>query len=60
MTHLTVLILIIIKIDPEEYLHRVGRTARGADSQGRALLILLKNELGILRLLLKYKVKRYN
>ncbi len=49
--------LILSKIkDPEEYLHRVGRTARGAEAKGRALLILLKNELGILRLLVKYKV----
>jgi len=45
--------------DPEEYLHRVGRTARGANSNGKALLILLKNELGILRQLMKYKVIIY-
>lgn len=27
--------------DPKEYIHRVGRTARGTNSQGRALLFLL-------------------
>jgi len=41
---------------PEEYLHRVGRTARGAKSSGKALLFLLKEELGFLRYLKKRKV----
>ena len=30
--------------DPKEYIHRVGRTARGTNSQGRALLFLLPGE----------------
>lgn len=35
--------------DPKEYIHRVGRTARGADgAQGRALLMLLPEEVGFL------------
>eukprot|EP00917_Polyrhabdina_sp_WS-2016_P032960 GHVP01070307.1.p1 GENE.GHVP01070307.1~~GHVP01070307.1.p1 ORF type:complete len:506 (-),score=94.10 GHVP01070307.1:1129-2646(-) len=31
--------------DPKEYIHRVGRTARGADGKGKALLFLLPEEL---------------
>eukprot|EP00744_Colponema_vietnamica_P001842 GILI01003003.1.p1 GENE.GILI01003003.1~~GILI01003003.1.p1 ORF type:complete len:473 (+),score=143.46 GILI01003003.1:493-1911(+) len=42
--------------DPKEYIHRVGRTARGASGQGRALLFLLPEELGFLRYLKKAKV----
>jgi len=37
-------------------LHRVGRTARGAHSKGKALLILLENEIGLIRYLKKYKI----
>lgn len=37
--------------DPEEYIHRVGRTARGARCTGKALLFLQENELGFLRFL---------
>lgn len=37
--------------DPKEYIHRVGRTARGAQGKGRALLFLLPEELGFLRYL---------
>ncbi|XP_014774315.1 uncharacterized protein LOC106872015 isoform X1 [Octopus bimaculoides] len=37
--------------DPKEYIHRVGRTARGEGSTGKALLILQPNELGFLRYL---------
>ena len=33
--------------DPKEYIHRVGRTARGTNSQGRALLFLLPEETGM-------------
>ena len=36
---------------PEDYIHRVGRTARGSNSKGRALLFLLESELGFLRYL---------
>lgn len=42
--------------DPEDYIHRVGRTARGANAKGRALLFLLESELGFLRFLKKKKV----
>ena len=42
--------------DPDEYLHRVGRTARGADKLGKALLLLLPNEIGFVRLLKLYKI----
>ena len=37
--------------DPKEYIHRVGRTARGRNGKGRALLLLLPEELGFLRYL---------
>jgi superfamily II DNA/RNA helicase len=37
--------------DPKEYIHRVGRTARGRSGRGRALLLLLPEEVGFLRYL---------
>ena len=43
-------------IDPEEYLHRVGRTARGATAKGKALLILLASEVGLVRYLKKNSI----
>lgn len=42
--------------DPKEYIHRVGRTARGIDGRGHALLILRPEELGFLRFLKQAKV----
>uniref|UniRef100_A0A915JAL4 ATP-dependent RNA helicase n=1 Tax=Romanomermis culicivorax TaxID=13658 RepID=A0A915JAL4_ROMCU len=42
--------------DPKEYIHRVGRTARGENGQGNALLILRPEELGFLRYLRQAKV----
>lgn len=42
--------------DPKEYIHRVGRTARGEGSSGHALLILRNEELGFLRYLKQAKV----
>jgi ATP-dependent RNA helicase DDX18/HAS1 len=42
--------------DPEEYLHRVGRTARGATAKGKALLILLPTEVGLVRYLKKNNI----
>jgi ATP-dependent RNA helicase DDX18/HAS1 len=42
--------------DPKEYIHRVGRTARGTNNQGRALLFLLPEELNFLKYLKKSKV----
>ena len=42
--------------DPKEYIHRVGRTARGTSLQGRALLFLLPEELAFLKYLRAAKV----
>ena len=43
--------------DPEEYLHRVGRTARGANKVGKALLMIMPNEIDFIRMLQLYKIK---
>jgi len=37
--------------EPKEYIHRVGRTARGAHGVGKALLFLMPEELGFLQYL---------
>lgn len=42
--------------DPKEYIHRVGRTARGVDGQGNALLILRPEELDFLKYLKKSRI----
>ncbi|KAL5544679.1 hypothetical protein UlMin_008463 [Ulmus minor] len=42
--------------DPTEYIHRVGRTARGQGASGRALLCLIPEELRFLSYLKKAKV----
>lgn len=42
--------------DPKEYIHRVGRTARGATGSGKALLFLIPEETGFLRYLKAAKV----
>ncbi|XP_015590062.1 probable ATP-dependent RNA helicase pitchoune [Cephus cinctus] len=42
--------------DPKEYIHRVGRTARGEGSSGHALLVLRPEELGFLRYLKQARV----
>lgn len=42
--------------DPKEYIHRVGRTARGEGGSGHALLILRPEEVGFLRYLKVAKV----
>lgn len=42
--------------DPKEYIHRVGRTARGATGSGRALLFLTPEETGFLKYLRAAKV----
>merc|ERR1712060_864502 len=42
--------------DPKEYIHRVGRTARGTKGKGKALLFLLPEEIGFLRYLRTAKV----
>ena len=42
--------------DPKEYIHRVGRAARGISGKGRALLMLLPEEAGFLKYLKEAKV----
>ncbi|XP_023520092.1 DEAD-box ATP-dependent RNA helicase 51-like [Cucurbita pepo subsp. pepo] len=42
--------------EPKEYIHRVGRTARGEGSKGNALLFLIPEELQFLRYLKEAKV----
>ncbi|KAK9825250.1 hypothetical protein WJX74_003314 [Apatococcus lobatus] len=42
--------------DPKEYIHRVGRTARGRQGKGKALLFLLPEELGFLRFLKEARI----
>ncbi|XP_045767749.1 probable ATP-dependent RNA helicase pitchoune [Maniola jurtina] len=42
--------------DPKEYIHRVGRTARGLGTSGHALLFLRPEEIGFLRYLKQSKV----
>ncbi|KAI7902458.1 P-loop containing nucleoside triphosphate hydrolase protein [Cokeromyces recurvatus] len=42
--------------DPRDYIHRVGRTARGTSGKGKSLLFLLPSELGFLRYLKHAKV----
>jgi ATP-dependent RNA helicase DDX18/HAS1 len=42
--------------DPRDYIHRVGRTARGANGKGRSLMFLLPNEVGFLKTLKEAKV----
>ena len=41
----------------QEYIHRVGRTARGEGGSGKALLMLQPEELGFLMYLKKAKVQ---
>ncbi|CAB3235766.1 unnamed protein product [Arctia plantaginis] len=47
--------------DPKEYIHRVGRTARGLGTSGQALLFLRPEEYGFLRHLkqLRVMLKKY-
>ncbi|CCJ28487.1 unnamed protein product, partial [Pneumocystis jirovecii] len=42
--------------DPRDYIHRVGRTARGTKGKGRSLMFLVPSELGFLRYLKAAKV----
>ncbi len=42
--------------DPRDYIHRVGRTARGANSKGRSLMFLLPSEVGFLTYLKQARV----
>ena len=51
-----VYILLLWCFPLQEYIHRVGRTARGEGGRGHALLILRPEELGFLRYLKQAKV----
>lgn len=42
--------------DPRDYIHRVGRTARGSQGRGKSLMFLTPSELGFLRYLKAAKV----
>ena len=42
--------------DPKEYIHRVGRTARGVGGTGHAMLVLRPEELGFLRYLQQARI----
>ncbi len=42
--------------DPRDYIHRVGRTARGSDGRGRSLLFLQPSEIGFLSSLREARV----
>jgi ATP-dependent RNA helicase DDX18/HAS1 len=42
--------------DPRDYIHRVGRTARGANAKGKSLMFLQPNEIGFLSHLKEAKV----
>lgn len=42
--------------DPRDYIHRVGRTARGANAKGKSLMFLQPNEVGFLAHLKEAKV----
>ncbi|KAL6721501.1 ATP-dependent RNA helicase [Lecanora helva] len=42
--------------DPRDYVHRVGRTARGSQGKGRSLLFLQPSEIGFLRNLKDFRV----
>ena len=43
--------------DPKEYVHRVGRTARGVNGRGNALLVLRPEELTFLKFLKAAKIE---
>lgn len=42
--------------DPRDYIHRVGRTARGANGKGRSLMFLQPSEVGFLKHLSEARV----
>ncbi|KAK6507251.1 ATP-dependent RNA helicase [Arthrobotrys musiformis] len=50
----------IVQFDPPddstEYIHRVGRTARGVNGTGRSLMFLLPTEVGFLRILKEKRI----
>lgn len=42
--------------DPRDYIHRVGRTARGSGGKGRSLMFLQPSEVGFLKHLKEARV----
>lgn len=40
-------------LDPKEYIHRAGRTGRGVNGSGKAIIFLLPSEIGFLKYLKK-------
>ncbi|KAK6526297.1 ATP-dependent RNA helicase ddx18 [Orbilia ellipsospora] len=50
----------IVQFDPPddatEYIHRVGRTARGVNGKGRSLMFLLPTEVGFLKILKEKRI----
>ena len=42
--------------DPRDYIHRVGRTARGSNGKGRSLMFLQSSEIGFLKHLKEARV----
>jgi ATP-dependent RNA helicase DDX18/HAS1 len=42
--------------DPRDYIHRVGRTARGVGGKGRSLIMLLPSEMGFLKMLKEERI----
>ena len=52
--------LLLFSIETKEYIHRVGRTCRGANARGKALIFLLPSEIDYLKHLKMAKVKFIN
>lgn len=46
--------------DPRDYIHRVGRTARGASGKGKSLIFLQPSEVGFLKHLKEARGKSYS
>jgi|AntRauMFilla1563_2_1112583.scaffolds.fasta_scaffold00178_11 ATP-dependent RNA helicase DDX18/HAS1 len=44
-------------LDPKEYIHRAGRTGRGVNGIGKAIIFLLPSEIGFLKYLKKEKLE---
>ena len=47
---------VLTLVSPRDYIHRVGRTARGADGKGRSLMFLQPSEVGFLKHLKEARV----
>ena len=44
-------------LDPKEYIHRTGRTGRGVNGKGKAIIFLLPSEIGFLKYLKKEELE---